>query len=170
MVDFATLWRNHPTNRSVQFPCRMDNGFPTYSNQCAIRMGECLRAAGVKPSEMSGAITCRVHDSDQMHYLRAEEVARSFSRGGVPGVGATEKFTGETAADFYSQLFGRRGLILFKDYWRRSGEAPGNASGDHIDLWNGYRSTSGWLMEWFSWLGYYGGYDRAKQIWFWEVK
>ena len=170
MVDFVTLWRSHPTNRSVQFPCRKTDGFPAYSNQCAIRMGVCLRDAGVTPDQISGSITCGIHPPSKMHYLRAEEVARSFDRGGIPGVGPTEKLLGESAADFYSQLFGRKGLVLFKDYWRRSNEKEGSASGDHIDLWNGYRSTSGWLMEWFSWLGYYGGYDRSKQIWFWEVK
>ena len=170
MVDFATLWKNHPTNRSVQFPCLLGSGFPTHRNQCAIRLGECMKNSGVKLSQMSGPITCGVHPKEDMHFLRAEEVARAFGRGSIPGVGGTEKLTGETAADFYGQLFGRKGLILFKDYWRRTGEGEGGGSGDHIDLWNGYRSTSGWLMEWFSWLGYYGGYDKAKQIWFWEVK
>jgi len=170
MVDFATLWKNHPTNRSVQFPCLLKSGYPTYRNQCAIRMGECLRASGVPPAQMSGLAICGRHPREAMHFIRAEEVARGFARGAIPGVGPTEKLVGEKAADFYSELFGRKGLILFKDYWRRTGEVEGGGSGDHIDLWNGYRSTSGWLMEWFSWLGYYGGYDRAKQIWFWEVK
>ena len=37
-------------------------------------------------------------------------------------------------------------------------------------LWNGYRSSTKWLMEWFSWLGYYSNYVQAKEIWFWDVK
>ena len=40
----------------------------------------------------------------------------------------------------------------------------GTSTGDHIDVWNGYRSTSKWLMEWFSWLGYYSNYAEAKEI------
>ena len=42
--------------------------------------------------------------------------------------------------------------------------------GDHIDVWNGYRSSTKWLMEWFFWLGYYSNYAEAGEIWFWEVK
>ena len=55
-----------------------------------------------------------------------------------------------------------------KDYWKRHGETT--ATGDHIDVWNGYRSSTKWLMEWFSWLGYYSNYVQAKEVWFWDVK
>ena len=56
---------------------------------------------------------------------------------------------------------------------RTTGDAPSDRrarTGDHIDVWNGYRSSAKWLMEWFSWLGYYSNYAEAKEIWFWEVK
>ena len=44
------------------------------------------------------------------------------------------------------------------------------ANNKTIDVWNGYRSSTKWLMEWFSWLGYYSNYVQAKEIWFWDVK
>ena len=28
-------------------------------------------------------------------------------------------------------------------------------------MWNGYRSSAKWLLEWFSWLGYYSNYANA---------
>jgi hypothetical protein len=37
-------------------------------------------------------------------------------------------------------------------------------------VWNGYRSSAKWLLEWFSWVGYYSNYANAGEIWFWEVK
>ena len=69
---------------------------------------------------------------------------------------------------FYGKLYGRTGIIYIQDYWKRHGETV--ATGDHIDVWNGYRSSTKWLMEWFSWLGYYSNYVQAKEIWFWDVK
>ena len=70
--------------------------------------------------------------------------------------------------DFYGKLYGRTGIIYIQDYWKRHGETT--PTGDHIDVWNGYRSSTKWLMEWFSWLGYYSNYVQAKEIWFWDVK
>ena len=177
MVEFNDLWRGHPTNRSDQFPCRVLKptgdlrfGQPRWANQCAIRMGICLKNAGVEPGVLRGAITCDQHDPSEMHYLRAEEVARALMNANIPGIGERELLAGEKAQGFYDQIFGRQGLMLIKDYWSRRNEPPGRGTGDHIDVWNGYRSSSGWLMQWFSYLGYYGGYDKARQIWFWEVK
>lgn len=172
-LEFRNLWRNHPTNNSNQLPCRRDNGKPTYHNQCAVRMGVCLRLSGVKPSQLSGLIDCGVHPYDQMHFIRAQQLANRLASasGGIDGLGPVEKLTKDRPADFANELYGRRGLIFLMDYWSRRGEsASGNATGDHIDLWDGYRTTASWLMEYFSWLGYYGGYSGAKQIWFWPIE
>jgi hypothetical protein len=79
-----------------------------------------------------------------------------------------ERITGTEASHFYGKLYGRTGIIYIQDYWKRHGEAT--ATGDHIDVWNGYRSSTKWLLEWFSWLGYYSNYVQAKEIWFWDVK
>lgn len=169
--DFRDLWQLHPTNRSNQLPCRRENGLPSYANQCAVRMGECFRRAGVKPGQIPGGLTCGVHSRETMHFIRAQELANGLGRANLSWLGKTEKLTGDEPAQFVKILFGRKGVIFLKDYWARSGErGTGRATGDHIDLYNGYRTTAGWLMEYFSWLGYYGGYSGSKEIWFWEVR
>ncbi len=181
MVEFKDLWYGHPINESVQTPCIAPKdgnyhgqnalqGFPTFANQCAIRMGVALKRSGVRPHQISGCLTCSAHDPDHMHYIRAHELANALSRARLEGVGAREQITGTSTAEFYPQLFGRTGIIFIKDYWHRSIDKPGRPTGDHIDVWNGYRSSAKWLMEWFSWLGYYSNYADANEIWFWEVK
>lgn len=181
MVEFKQLWRGHPINYSVQTPCiaphdlrnlegkEVGKGLPVFANQCAIRMSLALKAAGVTAGQLPGLAHCAVHARDEMHFINANQLANAIARANLPGVGPIEKITGTEAADFYPKLFGRTGIIYIQDYWRRSSDT-GRATGDHIDVWNGYRSSAKWLMEWFSWLGYYSNYAQAGEIWFWEVK
>jgi Type VI secretion system (T6SS), amidase effector protein 4 len=181
MVEFKDLWRGHPINESVSTPCiapkdlvnlegkPVKEGFPVFANQCAIRVGVSLRRAGVQPSQISGCAHCSVHKREDMHFINATALARAIDRANLSGVKPVQKLSGDKPAQFYPELFGRTGIVFIKDYWHRSGEAGRTPTGDHIDIWNGYRSTSKWLMEWFSWLGYYSNYAGAKEIWFWEV-
>jgi len=186
MIIFHDLWYGHPINQSVQSPCiaprtgshysetgQIREGYPTFANQCAIRMGVSLRRAGVTPDQIGNAVTCGVHPVEEMHYIRAQQLAdrlATASRSGrIQGLSEIERLTGNDPAEFYPKLFGRTGIIYIKDYWRRGVDRPGSPTGDHIDVWNGYRSSAKWLMEWFSWLGYYSNYAQAKEIWFWEV-
>ena len=180
MVQFTELWYRHPANLATSAPCvapqlltnlegkTISAGYPVFGNQCAIRMGVCLKHAGVDPGQFSGLVHCGVHDNAEMHIIRAQDLADHLARISIPGVGKVERMTGNEAKDFYPKLLGRTGIIFVKDYWRRTGET--NATGDHIDVWNGYRSSTKWLMEWFSWLGYYSNYAEAREIWFWDVK
>ncbi len=182
MIEFKDLWRGHPINESLSTPCiapkdivNLENkpvskGFPVFLNQCAIRMGIALRRAGVQPSQISGCAYCHVHPRSEMHFINATALARAIARANIAGVGPLEKYSGEDAAKFYPKIFGRTGIMFIQDYWHRSGERGRQPTGDHIDIWNGYRSSSKWLMEWFSWLGYYSNYAGAREIWFWEVK
>ena len=182
MVAFRDLWIGHPINESVQSPCiaphdltnlegtAIARGFPVFGNQCAIRMGVALKRSGVTPGQLSGCSHCVVHPREEMHFINATQVANAIARANLPGVGPLEKITGTDAAAFYPKLFGRTGIMFIQDYWRRGSDAPGRPTGDHIDVWNGYRSSAKWLMEWFSWLGYYSNYAGAGEIWFWEVK
>src|SRR5262245_32102309 len=179
MVTFAKLWYGHPINESVQTPCiaphdlknlegkDIPKGFPVFPNQCAIRLGVALKRAGVTANQLGGCRHCDVHPREEMHFITANEVANSIARANLPGFGPIEKITGADASQFYPKLFGRTGVIYLQDYWKRSGEV--RPTGDHIDLWNGYRSSAKWLMEWFSWLGYYSNYAEAKEVWFWKV-
>jgi hypothetical protein len=181
MIEFNDLWRGHPINESVTTPCiaphnltnmegeRILMGFPVFHNQCAIRMGVALRRAGVQPSQLSGISYCSVHPREEMHFINANQLANGIARASIAGIGPTEKFVGADAAHFYPKIFGRTGIIYIQDYWRRTSDGD-RPTGDHIDVWNGYRSSSKWLMEWFSWLGYYSNYAGAGEIWFWEVK
>lgn len=182
MVAFSELWRGHPINESVTTPCIAHQdltnlegklilkGYPVFANQCAIRMGVALKRAGVTANQVGSAAHCSVHARDEMHLINANQLANALVRANLPGVGPIEKITGTDPAVFYPKLFGRTGMLYIQDYWARSSDAPGRPTGDHIDLWNGYRSSAKWLMEWFSWLGYYSNYAQAKEIWFWEVK
>lgn len=181
MVAFHDLWYGHPLNKSVQAPCiapRDGNyhgslakrGFPTYGNQCAIRMGVSLKAAGAPQNQFLGrCLTCNAHPPEEMHLIRAEEVANALASASIAGIGPREVIRGTTVQEFYPELFGRTGIIYIKDYWHRSTDAQGRPTGDHVDVWNGYRSSAKWLMEWFSWLGYYSNYADAREIWFWPV-
>ena len=169
-LEIRDLWQVHPTNRSNQLPCRREDGRPSYANQCAVRLGECLRRAGVKPGEIDGGVTCGVHPPEMMHFIRAQELANGLHKANLSWLGDTQKLKGKDPAQFAKRLFGKKGIIFLQDYWARPGErGQGRATGDHIDLFNGYRTTASWLMEYFSWLGYYGGYAGSKEIWFWEV-
>ena len=182
MVAFRDLWLSHPINESVMTPCIapenltnmegtfIPRGFPVFSNQCAIRMGVTLKRGGVLAQQIPGCAHCSVHPREEMHFINASQLANGIARASLPGVGGLEKITGADAAVFYPKLFGRTGIIYIQDYWQRHSDRPGNPTGDHIDLWNGYRSSAKWLMEWFSWLGYYSNYAHAKEIWFWPVK
>lgn len=181
-IAFKDLWRGHPINESIQTPCLafeefknlegriIRPGYPVFANQCAIRMGISLRRAGVTDSQMGRVTHCYHHPRSDMHYINASQLANAIDRAGLPGVGPRELIKGKEAAAFYHQLFGRTGIIFIKDYWHRSSDSSGSPTGDHIDVWNGYRSSAKWLMEWFSWLGYYSNYADAGEIWFWEVK
>ncbi len=181
MIEFKDLWLGHPINESVKTPCiaphdlvslegkAVSEGFPVFSNQCAIRMGIALRRAGVQPAEISNCSHCQVHPREDMHFINASQLANAIDKAKIAGIGPRERYVGTDAAEFYPRIYGRTGIIFIQDYWHR-GTDSGRATGDHIDVWNGYRSSAKWLMEWFSWMGYYSNYAEAVEIWFWEVK
>jgi hypothetical protein len=79
-----------------------------------------------------GAV-CGLH-KDVKHALRAEELANWLNKRYLAGWPEPTDVTGE---DWQEKAKGKKGVIFFKDYWLRSGER--HPSGDHIDLWNGWR-------------------------------
>lgn len=168
MVTFNQLWANHPTNTGEQLPCRT-LGIANFTNQCSIRMGVCLQRSGVPVSAIRGALTCNQakltgHGKEHMHYIRARELAQALRNASIPGVGPV--YSLNNPSDFANELDGRRGLIFFNGYWWRSTDTS-RPTGDHIDLWNGWRTSAKMLFPWFGWLG---GYNKSSNIWFWEVK
>ncbi|MEM1371092.1 MAG: T6SS effector amidase Tae4 family protein [Pseudomonadota bacterium] len=181
VVEFKNLWRGHPINESIQAPCVADKefknlegrivqrGYPVFANQCAIRMGIALRRAGVTSQQMGRVTHCYHHPREAMHYINASQLAVAIDRAKLPGLKPVEKIRGPAVLDYYPTLFGRTGILFIKDYWHRSTDAQGSPTGDHIDVWNGYRSSSKWLMEWFFWIGYTSNYADAGELWFWQV-
>ena len=133
-------------------------------------MGVCLSRCGVVTSHLPGATHCWHHDKSEGHVIRAEELAnglRGYHLGGM------QKLVKKTGKDFKKELRSKKGIIFFKDYWRRGKESYRNRSGDHIDLWNGYRLTDWktWARIQFnlSWEGVWSDYRKSKEIWFWGV-
>ncbi len=168
MVTFNQLWANHPTNTGEQHPCST-LGISNFENQCSIRMGVCLRRSGVPASAIRGALTCNQakltgHGHDDMHFIRARELAQALRSASIPGVGPV--YSLNNPGDFANELDGRKGLIFFNGYWWRSTDTS-KPTGDHIDVWNGWRTSAKMLFPWFGWLG---GYNKSSNIWFWEVK
>lgn len=168
MVSFRQLWVNHPSNTGEQYPCQT-NGASNFANQCAIRMGVCLKKAGIEPGVVRGPLLCAGaqstgHENDEMHFIRAGELARALASANIPGLSPYIKLT--QPSDFANEIKGRKGIIYFEGYWWRTTDTT-RPTGDHIDLWNGWRTTAKVLLPWFGWLG---GYDISGQIWFWEVK
>ncbi|MFP3921607.1 MAG: T6SS effector amidase Tae4 family protein [Dichotomicrobium sp.] len=167
MVKFSDLWDAHPTNNGIQAPCRT-NGVSNFVNQCAIRLGVCLRDAGVEPGRVNGAKTCNWarntgHNGADMHFIRAKELGNALAAARIEGMASTYKLS--NPADFANELDGRTGIIFFNGYWWRTTDTT-RPTGDHIDLWNGWRTSAKMLLPWFGWLG---GYDKSGEIWFWEV-
>lgn len=168
MLKFSTLWATHPNHTGENLPCRT-LGVSNFENQCAIRMGVNLKRAGVAPGALRGCLVCggaklTMHAADEMHIIRAKELANALRSASVPGLGATQVLA--NPKDFANELNGRTGIIFFNGYWWRTVDTV-RPTGDHIDLWNGWRTTAKMLLPWFGWLG---NYNKSGEIWFWEVR
>jgi hypothetical protein len=106
--------------------------------------------------------------------LAAEELAYGLSMMPIAGVRKAIKVN---PSDFKSALNGKTGIVYFKDYWQRTvngnKESFRNRSGDHIDLWNGFRlAHPRSIVQMYLRIGSFGlgsDYSQAKEIWFWEV-
>ena len=167
MVKFKGLWDRYPTIQGEKAPCKTD-GKINFEDQCAIRLGACLAANGINTTNLVNSKRhCWHHDSSEGHVLAAEELANGLARYPIPGV---QKLVRVNPRDYQKDLFGKKGIIFFKDFWLRNGESFRNRSGDHIDLWNSTR-----LTDWRTWFmisstfNVGGSYGKSKEIWFWRV-
>jgi hypothetical protein len=101
-------------------------------------------------------------------------LANALNKLPIPGIKSGLKVN---PSDFRSVLNGKKGIIFFKDYWQRtiSGkkESFRNRTGDHIDLWNGFRlAHSRSIVQMYLRIGSFGlgsDHSQSKEIWFWEV-
>lgn len=182
MVQFIDMWRGHPTNESIDVSCRAQAditnvfgktvraGDPAYDNQSPIRFGVALRKAGVRIDDLGPKmLTCAVHEKSEMHCIGAKQIADALRRAKLPGFGAIEIITGGDVERFYDRIYARTGVIYLQNIFARLDDKEGQQTGDLIDLWNGYRTTASWLMDWLSWAGYRSNYKMAREIWFWPV-
>jgi hypothetical protein len=163
MLQFKTLWNNHPTIKG-DAPL-LNKG--TYENQCAVSMHACLERSGADLKSFRGA---RSWEKGKPKYaLRAQELANwlatPFSRLPTP----VQKLSGK---DVFEKINGKTGIVFFENYW-----GPGN-QGDHIDLWNGARLTA--LDSWLRIHARVGGFglhslgfgsdlEKSASAWFWAV-
>ncbi|KVS38541.1 type VI secretion system amidase effector protein Tae4 [Burkholderia ubonensis] len=181
-ITFKELWDNYPSGNPYDDPA--------YTNQCAIRISVMLHRVGVgmksfsqktvKP--MSGSPTIgRILLDGKPTATRADELGEWLQLQPFAGLPKAENITG---ADWESKVKGRTGIIQFSRYWTRDGEGAANASGGHIDLWNGSRltvsSAPDAVATYSRVLGLhalfpgtsFGWSDlrNSKQILFWEIK
>jgi hypothetical protein len=173
MVTFQKLWDAYPREPGAGNPCT-SNGHVNFPDQCAIRVGATLAACGVNTSLLPGVRHCWQHEKSKGHALAAEELATGLKI--RPAVGMKQP-TLVNPAEFTSVLRGKRGVIFFKDYWRRTvdgrEESFAGRTGDHIDLWNGYHLAHSFSMVQIylriGSLGVGSDHRAARETWFWEV-
>jgi hypothetical protein len=184
-VTFAELWANYPGGNPY------DN--PAYDNQCAIRLSETLHRVGIEMksfsqnfvSPMNGDKIGRILLDGKPAATRADEMGQWLKLQPFAGLPKPEDITG---VNWEARVNGRTGIIQFSRYWAREGEGARNASGGHIDLWNGSRLTISSVHNAFSTIGRRFGMTSfrqgtttassfswsdlagSKSILFWEIK
>jgi Type VI secretion system (T6SS), amidase effector protein 4 len=181
-LTFKELWDNYPTGNPF------DN--PIYKDQCAIRMSVTLHRSGiemksfseklVKPLSAAPTIGRIVLDG-KATATRADELGEWLNFRPFAGLPKAENITG---MDWEAKVKGRTGIIQFSRYWTRDGEKDADASGGHIDLWNGKRlsissapDAVATISRFFGKQSFFPGthfgwsdLGNSRQILFWEVK
>jgi hypothetical protein len=188
-ITFAGLWDNYVTGDPYK-PGAGDKG--DYSNQCALRMSATFHKVGIQMKSFSqktikpmpGAKTLgRVTMDGYPAAVRAYELGEWLEL--QPFNGLPKQPENITGKDWESKVKGRTGIIMFHGYWTRTGESTADASGGHIDLWNGSRltisSTEDLLAVFGRRIGIssahipgtsigYSNLANSKIILFWEIK
>jgi hypothetical protein len=182
-VTFRTLWDNYATGNPYDDPTG------EYRNQCAIRMSVTLHRVGIEMKSFSQKLVKpapgkqtirRILIGGKATATRADEMADWLKLKPFTGLQKPENVTG---SDWKFRISGRTGIIAFKNYWRRDGER--DASGGHIDLWNGSRITISGPASLVGSVGRslgiesahvpgtdigYSDLSKATEILFWEIR
>ncbi len=144
---FNTLWVKHPY---PDYPCD-ETLFP---NQCAIRLGVALDAAGIVITQ--GVRRCsnnytKLHDHRPGHILSAQELADALAkRPALLGPAVKQLKMAGTIQRNLGQLIHKKGVIFILNGW---------GSTDHIDLWDGGNLKGGDSTF----------LNVGQQIWFWRI-
>jgi len=185
-IKFSDLWDNYVIGDPYRDPKtgKVPEGF---GNQCAIRMSATLHKVGVemksftpanvtvKPGQRFGRILL----SNKYTAVRADQLGSWLSK--QPFCGLPQRPENITGRDWGSKVKGRTGIIMFDSYWAREGEPTENATGGHIDLWNGKRLTISGAFDAVATIGRRDSFRpgrslgwsdlrNSKVILFWEVK
>ena len=139
LVSFQKLWDGLPYPGN---PCSTKY----FTNQCAIRMGVALRAAGVDLSSFRGAKCYAGLKHKPKHILRAQQLA-DWIKARPTIAGKPVIYKSKVTKDDFKD---KKGIVFIKDGWGPT---------DHIDVWNGSKLKGG-SPAYFA-LG--------KRVWFWEL-
>jgi hypothetical protein len=176
MVEFADLWRGHPINESVTTPCiapheltnmegeRIAIGFPSSQPVCDPVWASPCAARGEGWPDLGCATPRRAPRSGCISSMRASSQCHCARR--PSGVGLSKDYRADAPTTIKAVQPAPASSfpgLLEADIRQRARD------GRHIDVWNGYRSSAKWLLEWFSWLATIPLRERGE-IWFWEVK
>jgi hypothetical protein len=182
VVTFRELWDRYPSGNPY------DNR--AYSDQCAIRMSVTFHRVGIDMKSFSSKLVQPLSGQPSIGRIvldgkatatRADELGEWLKLRPFAGVPNYEDITG---SDWESKVKGRTGIIQFSRYWTREGESDANASGGHIDLWNGTRLTISSAPDAVATISRsFGGHSflpgtsfgwsdlrNSKQILFWEIR
>jgi len=172
-VTFQQLWSHYVTGNP--------HDDPAYDNQCAIRLSATLHSIGIEMKSFSQALVKpgpgktsigRILLNGKATATRADEMAAWLKL--QPFCGLPAQPENVTGADWEVKVRGRTGIIFFGGYWQRDGEAMGQGSGGHIDLWNGQKMTgfgSGFRARWNIVInGIWSYLNAAKIILFSPIK
>lgn len=187
-VKFSDLWDNYVTGEPYR-DAKTGGVPPGFGNQCAIRMSVTLHKVGIEmksftPANVSvkpGHQFGRILMGGRYTAVLADQMGSWLSKHPFCGLRRTEDITGR---DWESKVKGRTGIIMFDSYWSRSSDSAGDASGSHIDLWNGSRLTISGPINSIATVGRMFGMNSlfpgssfgfsdlgdSKKILFWEVK
>ncbi|MCA8244893.1 type VI secretion system amidase effector protein Tae4 [Burkholderia sp. AU32262] len=171
-VTFKELWAAYPPGNPYKNPA--------YTNQCAIRLSVALHRVGIEMKSFSSKLVKplggqssigRILLNGRATATRANELGEWLRLQPFAGLGKAENVTGTNWRD---RVEGRTGIIMFDGYWTREGEADANASGGHIDLWNGEKLTgfgTGIRIRWNIVIpGFWSDFRVSKRILFFPIK
>lgn len=164
MVWFTNLWNNYPSSDPCIDPTTGERP-KGYDNQCALRLSHALARSGVDFRTFRGA-GCPTGREGGIA-ASAQALADWLQRRPFSACPSAESYTGQ---DVFNRIKDRSGIVFLADYWVRPN---GRRTGDHIDLWNGWRFTSYWSAPrvhlGISWDGRWSDYRRAKSALFWAL-
>ncbi|MFM0670303.1 type VI secretion system amidase effector protein Tae4 [Paraburkholderia sediminicola] len=171
-VSFQELWDNYPSGNPY------DN--PAYKDQCAIRMSVTFHRVGIEMKSFSSKLVRPLSGQTSIGRIildgkatatRANELGEWLKLQPFAGLGKPENITG---TNWLSRVTGRTGIIMFDGYWTRDGESDANASGGHIDLWNGRKLTgfgTGVRVSWNIVIpGIWSDFRDSKTILFFPIE